>query len=647
MLKKRGQITVFIIIGLLVLLTYFVLTYYKKSTIEEPELIMPELIPVQQFVETCTQNIAEEAIDLIGINGGYIYFPTWIENDPGSYISTSPIKDIKNPYWWYDGKDAIPPLDFIGKQVSDYTKNSLAACINNFSAFHEKYEIIELGKFDVITEIGEEDVTIKTIYPIEVRDKFNKTLAELQKYIVIIPVRLKQVHEMAEKIIERDNKDFFIEKKAIDLISLDDQNIPTTGIEAKCGRKRWELSKIEKRLKDLLYINLPMIKIKGTSFDEDSRIVPYQLQDINPFSESNSYNDSYYYYHYIWDLGHSDPNMHISFSYDPMWDIKLYARPNKGRYIEANPQKAGKILQLFCLQIYHFTYDVVFPVKATIVDEKTEKNRRYSFTFAFKTQINQNKPDRKSLGIATFETQDTYLEEEYCSDLTNEIIINAIDQVTKDPINNVNLSFTCGRYTCNMGETKSDWDIAGIPRLKTRFPYCSSGVLRGTKPGYEEGQTFIQTGRDLSTPPESNLGGTFLLEMRPVKLFNHTVVKHKMIGSGVGPALSLKDGEIATIQVKNKQESFESYAAYPLEDNVPVKLLNRGQFKYDLEIFVMDNESISAGYKSDWTVTQVDLSFKNITFHVVEKDFVNEEDRFKFLAGLKEHSKLVPLPEIR
>ena len=152
-------------------------------------------------------------------------------------------------------------MDFIGKQISDYTKNSLAACINNFSAFHEKYEIVELGKFDVITEIGEEDVTIKTIYPIEVRDKFNKTLAELQKYIVIIPVRLKQVHEMAEKIIERDNKDFFIEKKAIDLISLDDQNIPTTGIEVKCGKKRWELPKIEKRLKDLLYINLPMIKI--------------------------------------------------------------------------------------------------------------------------------------------------------------------------------------------------------------------------------------------------------------------------------------------------------------------------------------------------------------------------------------------------
>ena len=297
--------------------------------------------------------------------------------------------------------------------------------------------------------------------------------------------------------------------------------------------------------------------------------------------------------------------------------------------------------------MYHFTYDIVFPVKATIVDEKTENNKRYSFTFAFKTQINQNKPDRRSLGIATFETQDTYNEEEYCSDLTNEIIINAIDKVTKDPISNVNLSFTCGRYTCNMGKTEPDWDIAGIPRLKTRFPYCSSGVLRGTKLGYEEGSTFIQTGRDLSTPPESNLGGTFLLEMRPVNLFNHTVVKHKMIGAGVGPALPLEDGEIATIQIKNKEENFESYTAYPLEDNVPVKLLNRGQFKYDLEIFVMDNESISAGYKSDWTVTQVDLSFKNITFHVVEKDFVNEEDRFKFLAGLKEHSKLVPLPEIR
>ncbi len=650
-ISKRGQITVFIIIGLIVLLTYFLLSYYKTESIEEQELIIPELIPVQQYVQTCTDNLAREAIEIIGINGGYIYFPRWIQNNPNSYLKLSPIDELKNPYWWYDGRQAIPPIDFIAKQIEDYTKAGMAGCINNFSAFYKEYEIIELDKFNVITEIGEEDITVKTIYPIEVRDKFNKTLAKLQKFPITIPIRLKKVYKLANEIIERENKDYFIEKKAIDLISLDDDEIPTTGIDIHCGKKQWELQKIENKLRKLLYLNLPMIKIKGTKFREDSRIAPYQLKDINPFSESNAYNDTYYYYHYIWDISDIPyKNMHVSFSYDPKWDIKFYARPQKGKYLQSNPQKAGKILSLFCLHIWHFTYDIIFPVKTTITDDRTEKNEPYSFTFAFKAQINHNQPDRKSFSIETFNARDAYLEEEYCADVTNEITIYALDKVTKNHIRDVNLTFTCGRYTCNMGSTKSYWDEdpSGIPKLKKRFPYCSNGIIRGTKSGYEDGETFIQTGRRLDTKIEDQIGNVFTFEMRPVKEFNFTVLKHKMLDLGVSGAKPLKEDEKVVVTVKNTEEKFESYSAYPLHTDAPLKLLSKGNFDYDLEIFVIDNETISAGYSTKWTVSKIDLTLnKNITFHVIEKDFKEDEERYLFFAGLKEYSKKVPLPEIK
>ena len=503
--KKRGQITVFIVIGLIVLLTYFLLSYYKKESIEERELIQPELIPVQEYVQTCTKGLAKEAIELIGLNGGYIYFPSWVENNPNSYLALSPIKDIKNPYWWYDGKEAIPPLDFMSKQISDYTKANMPACLNNFSAFGDKYNIIKLGDLDVITEIGEEDVTIKSIYPIEVQDKFNKTLAKLQKYIVVVPIRLKKVYELANKIMERENKDFFIEKKAIDLISLDDDEIPTIGMEIMCGKKRWLVEDVENKLKQLLSVNLPFIKIKGANFKEDSKITPYQLQDTNPFSESDLYNDSYYNYHYIWDISPiTYPNMRVSFNYDPKWDMKFYVRPNKGKYIESNSQKSGQIMSLLCFHLWHFTYDAIFPVKATIVDDKTEKNDEYVFNFAFKAQINHNMPDRTSFSMTTFDTTDTYLEEEYCADLTNEITIYAQDEATKDYIRNVNLTFTCGRYTCNMGATKSYWeeDPSGIPKLRQKFPYCANGIIKGSRSDYDGNEMFIQTGRRLDTRAE-------------------------------------------------------------------------------------------------------------------------------------------------
>ncbi len=649
--QKRGQITVFIIIGLIVLLTYFLLSYYKKETIEETEMIQPELIPVQQYVQSCTKNLAQEAMEIIGVNGGYIYFPYWIQNNPNSYLKLSPIDELKNPYWWYDGNDAIPPLDFIAKQIEDYTKAGIPACIDDFSAFHQQYNIIELGNFNVITEVGEEDVTVKTIYPIEIKDKFNKTLAKLQNFPVTIPIRLKKVYQLGTKIMERENKEYFIEKKIIDLISLDDDEIPTTGMDIQCEKKQWELQKVEAKLKQLLQTNLPYIKIQGTKFIEDSRIIPYQLQDTNPFSQSNNYSDSYYYSHYIWDVSDIKyPNMHVSFSYDPKWDIELYARPSKGKYLQSNPQRAGEILSLFCFHIWHFTYDVIAPIKVTIVDDKTEDNERYSFTFAFKSQINHNIPDRTNFAIASFDTRDTYLEEEYCSDIRNEITIYAQDKFTGNHISNVNLSMTCGRYTCSIGSTKSYWDEdpSGIPKLKKRVPYCTNAILRGTKESYEDSQTFIQTGRRLNTLPEERIGNTFTIEMRPVKEFNYKVVKHNIIGQGISGAKELEENEQAMVSVKNTDEKFESYSLYPLEPDSTLKLLAKENFDYNLEIFVRDNESLIGGYQTKWTVTKNDATLgKNITFHIIEKEFKDDEEGYSFFAELKEHSKKVPLPEIR
>ncbi|MEA2038172.1 MAG: hypothetical protein U9O94_11800 [Nanoarchaeota archaeon] len=652
--KKRGQITVFIIIGLIVLLTYLLLFHYRRESIEDTELIQPELIPVQQYVESCTKNLAREAINIIGLNGGYITFPGWIDNDPSTYLRLNPGDEFKNPYWRYDGKTAVPSLGFIENQMEDYVEERIESCIDNFSAFHNQFNIIELGNFDVIVEIQEEDVMVRTIYPIEVQDKFNKTLSELQKYIIVIPIRLKEVHELASKIIEAENRDYFVETKVIDLLSLDDDEIPTAGISYGCSKERWELDKVEDKLKLLMQINLPYIKIKNTNFDEDAKITPYQLQDTNPFSESDRYSDSYYGMHYIWDISQATyPSMRVSFNYDPKWDLMMYARPNDGKYLESSPQQVGGVVNL-CMHIWHFTYDLLFPVKVTIVDDETDNNERYVFQFAFKGQINHNKPDRRNSPITYFETSNTYLEEEYCADVTNEITVHVSDKITSEGISGANLSFTCGRYRCDIGYTESDFSSGGLPVLRKRFPYCSNGILRSTKEGYEEGEMFIGTGRDLIRDPDGNLhiGKTFYLDMTPIKEFNVDVVKHKMVDGVVGGDIRLEGDERAIITVK--REGFENYATYSInnsEESFPLKLLvpsRYDNFNYDLEIYVSDNESIKAGYKGEWEPSSDSISSgENITFHVIEAELESDEERYLFLAGLSSYSDKVYLPEIK
>ena len=189
-----------------------------------------------------------------------------------------------------------------------------------------------------------------------------------------------------------------------------------------------------------------------------------------------------------------------------------------------------------------------------------------------------------------------------------------------------------------------------IPSLKKKFPYCSNGIVRGSKPGYDIGETSIQTGRRLDTSAEEAIGGTFTFNMAPVALFNFTVVKHKMLNNGVTGAVPLDSNENAMITIISKEQNFESYATYPIdgaEEQPELKLLAGKDFTYDLEIYVVDNETIRGGYKNDkWLVSRVTTVLnKNLTFHVVEKDFDSEEEQYIFLAGLKEYSKLVPLPE--
>ncbi|MBW2989666.1 hypothetical protein KY358_05105 [Candidatus Woesearchaeota archaeon] len=655
--KKRGQVTVFIMIGLIILITYLALSHYKKEAIEEIEVIDPEMVPVQQYVQECTRNLASEAVELIGWNGGYIYFPPHVQVNPNSCLKLTPIDDLKNPYWWYDGTEAVPTLDFMGSQISQFTEEGMAACISNFSAFQDKYNVIELESFNVITTIGDEDITIDTIYPIEVQDKFNKTLAKLQKFPITLPIRLKKVHRLAKEIMARENTDMFIEKKAIDLISLDDSEIPTTGIDIDCGRKRWIVDDIENKLKSLLNTNLDYIKVKNTKFYETSMVTPYQYEDTNPFSESGLYNESYYYLHYIWDVTDlSYPNTHVTFSYDPNWPMEFYVRPNKGYYIESNPDRAGDILRLLCLHIWHFTYDVIFPVKVTIFDEQTKNNNPYSFTFAFKAQISHNRPDRTSFAIETFDTRDEYMEEEYCADTTNELIIyvqNIRSTSMIREISGVNLTFTCGRLTCDMGTTESDWerDSSGTPQLRKRFPYCSRGILKGSKQGYEDNEMFIETGRMPGTNPDDQQGRAYTLEMRPVKEFNFTVVRHDMIGEGVSGPKQLEENEQAMITIKNEEEDFESYSTYTKQVNATLKLMDKDDFDYDLQIIVIDetgNGTVSSGYKADWTVTKNSLVLgKKITFHVIGKEFEEDEERYAFFAGLSSYSEKVPFPEIR
>jgi hypothetical protein len=63
---------------------------------------------------------------------------------------------------------------------------------------------------------------------------------------------------------------------------------------------------------------------------------------------------------------------------------------------------------------------------------------------------------------------------------------------------------------------------------------------------------------------------------------------------------------------------------------------------------MMDNDTITGGYSGEWTPDKNLMRVSDeAVFHVVTKDFSDEEEMFLFFASLEDNSKKVPVPELK
>jgi len=616
----KAQVTLFVILGIIILIAGALVFYFKEKVSFQPEYIEPRFEPIQNYVQSCLADISKEAVTLIGLNGGYITFPNAVQYNPNSYLSIGPVKDLRNPYWWYDGISAIPTEEFINMQLENYITEQLRICTANFTTFQNDFNI-EQGNIQTSVDLTENSVDIKVNFPLTITDRSDNNQIKMSKFFDIEHVRLKKAYELAKAIMLKENEDMFLEKKTIDLIALD-KDIPYTDVQVSCKKKTWSIAKLKSNLQNLLAINLPYIRIRGTSYKDT--YVPTPDGGVK-------YSTSYYQQHYLWDVSETKyEGMHTSFGYDKLYPMRFSVRPNKGSYIESNSQKGQNMLSFFCLQIWHFTYDIVYPVKATIYDEKTNDHDEYTFIFAFKVSLNHNQPFRENFATTIFEGRDTADNDEYCNEAGKQIFITTWDNVTDEPIPRANLTFVCGIFSCDIGST--EWiDYGAAAGVTKNLPYCVYGFLKAKAENYEEAQLILSTGKD----------ATYEMYMTPTKtITDFEVVKHKYNNGLIGEEEPLASDQTASIMITMVNSTFSSYAVYP-SDGGPITLLAEKDYTYQLQVYIVQGEDITGGYIADWPVSWYDLAGANkIKIHVLEPDPIpqDEDGKSLFIAGLPSYS---------
>jgi hypothetical protein len=634
MVGKRGQVTLFIIIGIVILIAIGTIIYIRQDTSEIPEIIVdPEMEPVQEYVEFCLTQAGKTALGSIGMKSGFGEIPPEIDTNPRAYLKYDEKGILKIPYWHYDGRSNVPRISEIQDTISDEAKDSVLFCLKDFKPLLEKYDINTRGDLEIDTIINDNDVTFIATYPIDVELRGDNKKARLDKYISSLDVSFRKIYGLATEMMQAELTDSFFENLTIDLMAINPE-IPFSGLEFDCRPKVWLINDIKNEIQDMLWYNLPNIRVFNTDyqeFQEDQRI--YELyrgisqEDVarryldkedqelifGDYKKSNNFpseplpEDSYEYFQMFWQFTVEDySDLKVSYKYLPQWDMKLISRPSDGQKMSSNMGQGNKeFLSFICVNSYHFTYDIEYPLLVNILDDTAYGGEGYMFRFAFPVMIDHNEPNRNR--PRTIVNEDEPIFQDSCTNLQGDFLIEALgdhEGYVNWPLPDVNITYDCVKFVCDLGKTGPQGE-----RLLTGLPSnCQKGFLTVEKPGY------------LKTTQQVGFSDLIQIKMPKLVKLNVTVKKHSLDSPENSYSFG-RDDELLIV-AENKLLEQKSYTTinYTELGKKEIELVY-DETEYRINLMLVDSEeNFYGGYNFNWSYTKEDIrDKKEITFHVLEE----------------------------
>ena len=463
---KKGQVTLFIIAGVVILFAAFIVGYLQNESFRqrvESQLFGAAVVPEQakgvvSYVNNCMEKIARDGITLLGLQGGYIEVPR--DFNSRQYLESEP--SVRVPYWIYGNKvDNIPSIrDDMELQLKKYIdqRASVECDFYDFSGFEfTNKEIVSNVK------INDDGVFVRLDSNIEVNIK--DSFYSLDDYIgVNIPVDLKLLYDVAVDIVNREIRGSRIgnaplEAATMELIashSKDDSIIdipPISKFDYGCNPKTWTMENVRNDVKEILSDNMRFLRVENDRLDYDGAYVNLVVDDV------------------------SSRNVQVDFYYDKEWPIYLDIYPRKGAVLKPDTLKLGlPFLPLFCFTTYNFRYSIQYPLMVNL-----EKDG-FIFRFPIEVFILDNYAGRNienSLGIELADRITRFCNEE--NRLSEPVDVVTINALTGRPLDDVQVLYACGVDSCVIGETKFKNNEA---KLNERFPLCINGEVRLSKEGY-------------------------------------------------------------------------------------------------------------------------------------------------------------------
>ena len=543
MFYKRGQITVFIIIGIILLIAVGLGIYLYTTTAIRPleEATLPaiqkvpaEVQPIQEYITSCVESTAKTALHRIGDYGGYTdaskFMFNPVEPTEGDAVQFSPDSELVIPYWWHlkSGNSCTGKCEFssnrpmlrkaegspsIEEQVSEYISAHLKECLAGFPSFTAQgFEFAEKGDVKTETTIAKENVVVLVKYPLQAR-KADKTF-NLNEYAVSLELNLGEMYKLAAELVNAQAENGILEHFTKELIAgfsgLDKNQLPpTSDIDIKLGTGTvWVKYEVAQKIQEILTSYVPMLQVGNTRYYKyiyapEKTITGENIRDEKLFE--NIYNRNMLFTA----TNNTYPTLGIRFTYLPWW--KPYFDLNCNGQACMPESITSTYMFIFGIQKYSFAYDISYPVLVELYDPTALKGEGYSLKFFIEANMRNNFPMPPVFEpMKTFAITTTSMLCDANQRTSGSITIKVLDARTKKGIDAAAVGYRCGKESCSLGDT-----INGT--LTTQMPRCLGGQLSANHKEYQTG--LLQFDAIDDKPAEA------AIELQPYTIVNFTAKK--------------------------------------------------------------------------------------------------------------------------
>jgi hypothetical protein len=671
MLKKRGQITIFIIIGIVLLLSVLLFFYVRSIVVTKiPSAVTvkevpSELNPVRIFVQDCMKDTIVNGFRLLGSRGGYIdpvaqgITSNSFEPTEGRGVSFFPA-DPNSPsiaYWHYfkstnrcssgcQCASEKPPLckperddcfsrgeNSIEEQLEEYIVENLDFCLQGFiPLIGQGFDVKVSEEIEPEVIITKNNVRVYLKYPLEI--KKGDVKEKVPDFYVEFPFNFMKIYEFASQITKAQLTYSFFERwimNAVDALGGMNSEIPKTyHVDFSTGNaKYWSELKVKENLmQNILPYYIPSLRIYNTqnyeplTLESDIATGLFRFRDL-PIGTSQGFDYS---------------DLKVNFNYFPHWPIYLdiSGRGVQGDYIGPEQGSAWEeLLSWMGLKRYQYYYDISFPVIVDVTDRTQEAQNAfgssgYTFQFALEGNVRNNDPINCSGSGGPIHTAP--VGSLMCKQMhlkSGDVIIETKDS-RGNSVEDVSIIYQCGPAAgCNIGYTKIETNQSspynGRAVLKTKLPYpCAGGNLKATKFKYYIDPILY------STTPKRNDIIEIILE--PLRVVNATVVKKRIVkfgggwssAPGFGSLLPNEKAMITLERVKTSAVSEDFVRSFAVDGTNPIAKVELipGDYKISgmltYELPALDREVVSFADEEECAGVEVggECLGDTITLHI-------------------------------